>query len=604
MICDGSSDCADGDDEEGCDEFVCSGALRCHLDNICIHPIDICDGVMHCLLSGDDESLCDMLSCPRSCVCRGSTVMCKSYLPGMQMLSLSTRAIIYVTISFSNMYSFRIYRNLLHINIHNCDIPNNVLTKTMFSKLSEVQSLFLQNNSISLIESNTFNDMHKVMFIDLTGNNLHIIQEHSFLGLQAVPLLDLNSLHIKTIESRCFIWLLQLATLNLSSNQITSLKTHTFSGMRSIRILDIRDNRIEFIDHYTFMFNDEVLVHVSELIYCCYLSTRATCHTVSEQANQPKDLLNNQDNLQNNTPQKSSSQCYDMNTYKKSVAHIVLSLLAVFLALFHIISVYYSKQMYSHTILLQNLYLFSSFPAIYVLYSSISALVIDNDYIFISTKWLRTISCLILNLLVSSGFLLSKLSVLLIVINQLFVTKYIFVRRPLSPCQIFYCLSFGFVINLLFCLYLSYKSSGSPLCFPFVIFQHFTILEIVYITLLLFVTLVIKIAIICMYHEIYIAIAKSEKIHTNCGKLKGQKCAIFVRRAFCFIGVEFLTWSIPFCIVLYSSFVYDISSHLMRFILAMVYTMGFTHNLVHLAPKLITKAYIYWLGQRTHYPAN
>ena len=189
------------------------------------------------------------------------------------------------------MYSFRIYRNLLHINIHNCDIPNNVLTKTMFSKLSEVQSLFLQNNSISLIESNTFNDMHKVMFIDLTGNNLHTIQEHSFLGLQAVPLLDLSSLHIKTIGSRCFIGLLQLATLNLSSNQITSLKTHTFSGMRSIQILDIRDNRIEFIDHHTFMFNDEVLVHVSELIYCCYLSTRASCHTHSKQANQPKDLL-------------------------------------------------------------------------------------------------------------------------------------------------------------------------------------------------------------------------------------------------------------------------------------------------------------------------
>ena len=73
MKCDGSSDCADGDDEEGCDDFVCSGALRCRLDNICIHPIiDICDGVIHCLLSGDDESYCDMFSCPRTCVCRGS----------------------------------------------------------------------------------------------------------------------------------------------------------------------------------------------------------------------------------------------------------------------------------------------------------------------------------------------------------------------------------------------------------------------------------------------------------------------------------------------------------------------------------------------------
>ena len=132
--------------------------------------------------------------------------------------------------------------------------------------------------------------------------------------------------------------------------------------------------------------------------------------------------------------------------------------------------------MYSHTLLLQNAFIFSSFPAMHVLYFNISALVIDDDYIYLNTKWLPSISCLMLNMLVMSGFLLSKVVVLLMVVNQLFVTKYIFVRRPLSPSQILYCLTLGFVVNLSTCLYLSYKSSSSPVCFTFVVKQESTIM--------------------------------------------------------------------------------------------------------------------------------
>ena len=107
-----------------------------------------------------------------------------------------------------------------------------------------------------------------------------------------------------------------------------------------------------------------------------------------------------------------------------------------------------------------------------------------------------------------------------------------------------------------------------------------------------------------MYHEIYIAIEKSEKIQNNYGQKRNRKCAVFMRRASCFISVEFKTWFLPFCIVLYSAFVVDISSLLMGFIIVMVFTMGFTHNLVDLAPKIITKANKYWTRQRTQQPTR
>ena len=140
----------------------------------------------------------------------------------------------------------------------------------------------------------------------------------------------------------------------------------------------------------------------------------------------------------------------------------------------------------------------------------------------------KSISCLILNLLVTSGFLLSKVAVLLIMVNQLFVTKYIFVRPPLSPSQICSCLSFGFVVNLTICLFLSYKSSGSKLCFPFVINQESTTLQTVYMILPLIVSFVVKVVITYMYHEIYITIKKSEKIHKYHGQKRNKKtCFLF-----------------------------------------------------------------------------
>ena len=47
LLCDGSADCPDGEDEQSCDEISCVGLLRCRDDGICVHPVDICDGVIH-----------------------------------------------------------------------------------------------------------------------------------------------------------------------------------------------------------------------------------------------------------------------------------------------------------------------------------------------------------------------------------------------------------------------------------------------------------------------------------------------------------------------------------------------------------------------------
>ena len=63
MLCDGNPDCRDSKYQHLCEAYQCAGWLRCRRDGLCLHPTDVCDGVVPCLMSRDDEKLCDMSPC-------------------------------------------------------------------------------------------------------------------------------------------------------------------------------------------------------------------------------------------------------------------------------------------------------------------------------------------------------------------------------------------------------------------------------------------------------------------------------------------------------------------------------------------------------------
>ena len=68
MVCDGTSDCPDGDDELDCDYFAPKGLLKCKHDNVYVHPREICDGIVNCLMYHDDELICESYVCPINCI--------------------------------------------------------------------------------------------------------------------------------------------------------------------------------------------------------------------------------------------------------------------------------------------------------------------------------------------------------------------------------------------------------------------------------------------------------------------------------------------------------------------------------------------------------
>ncbi len=67
-VCDSIIDCVHGEDEQFCDEYICTGMLKCRNCSFCVHENDICDKTDHCPY-GDDEENCVHSSCSKKCSC-------------------------------------------------------------------------------------------------------------------------------------------------------------------------------------------------------------------------------------------------------------------------------------------------------------------------------------------------------------------------------------------------------------------------------------------------------------------------------------------------------------------------------------------------------
>ena len=155
MLCDGNPDCPDGEDEESCGSFQCAGLLRCRGDDICVHPTDICDGIIHCRLSADDEDLCNMLTCPEDCTCRGSAVLC-TQLEHISDVPATSKAVIlqnYVVLIKDTLYHLS---TILYLKMLHCTFPGNIVTPKIFTDISDILTLILANNNVHSVIRNSF----------------------------------------------------------------------------------------------------------------------------------------------------------------------------------------------------------------------------------------------------------------------------------------------------------------------------------------------------------------------------------------------------------------------------------------------------------------
>ena len=266
MVCDEVNDCPESEDELFCSEIITAGLLYCRLDNIYIHPRHICDGIVHCIESYDDESLCEM-SCPRSfCFCKGYTMMCVGSDATVINTPSSLKALFIKFTMHNILRDDANYTNLQILDLADTKIFKYGMPKFFFRNMTELLILNLHNTSIARLANNSFQNLTKLEKFTISKNTITTIHTGSFIGLSKVLTLDLSYLSIRQLEPDAFVGLSALYLLNISNNLISILRAQTFSGLNKLAVLDTRFNRISNIQYSALNISRVVAANIIEVL--------------------------------------------------------------------------------------------------------------------------------------------------------------------------------------------------------------------------------------------------------------------------------------------------------------------------------------------------
>ena len=422
MLCDHSPDCPDKDDELDCqDKLACPGLLRCRGENICVHPGEICDGILHCLMTGDDEMFCEVTHCPKSCVCRGSSAQCDGVSDNTYQLTTPMNLRMLIMNRFmmqGNAQYHEIW--LIHLRIKNCIFIKNMITSLLFSKLHQLRFLYLLRSRIEFIQSHSFNKLTLLEVLEIKEHQIQVLGNLIFTGLPLLPSLDLSHLSINVVHSKAFSGLTSVKHLNISLNPITRLQDFLFSTLHHLQSVDLQLTNLMFIEeHSLFSPSLGIIMYFDKPIYCCYLSWHHRCYVT--------DVLF-----------KGQQQCRQMMSTKFS-EYIVVGLLAMAVVLLNFTSLILlrKRRMYrSHLVLCQHLNVTSMLPAVSLLLLCLASSLYMNNYIYIKSIWPESSLCNILYSLPGVGYTSSRCCVFLIVLDQLLAMKYPLKQQRLSVMQL------------------------------------------------------------------------------------------------------------------------------------------------------------------------
>ena len=415
MVCNDVFDCPNGDDEIGCNTLTCVGLLRCTMDKLCVHPAQVCDGVVHCPKSEDDEQICRFWFCPVSCLCIGYIVHCRQMLPNMNDYNSNTKGLIMRGLNIYRSYALLKIDQTLHLDLSTCVFEQKKLYRNLLKKLRLLQVLFIRFCKLIVIEENSFQDLQNLLILDVKGNYILHLSTNIWNAFVILPYLDFNHNDLTSIEPLTFEGLIEVKILNLSYNKLLKLRKNTFVGLPKLIVLDIGYNPILHIEHSAINRLDASIL-VSDILVCCYLRNPQLCQ------NQDSD-----NQFTHNT------ECPEI--FNSQVAQTTNSCIGLFLLLTNICCLIYnfrSSRQEINMLMMTHLYVSDTLFVLYVVgMSSVSSLY-SHNYINIAILWKETYFCHAMNALLLSGGLLSKSTMCVIAINQLMGTKYALTMRKIS----------------------------------------------------------------------------------------------------------------------------------------------------------------------------
>ncbi|KAI1286195.1 Leucine-rich repeat transmembrane neuronal protein 1 [Halotydeus destructor] len=167
--------------------------------------------------------------CPNQCTCNdnllkatcsssGLTTVPITLNPRLKELYINENRIREIS---SNSLNF--YRHLEILSLSSNKL--STLGDKLFLSLSKLQLLFLDTNSI----------------VDIPSSS------RTFRGLSALLVLSLARNSLSSLGSATFVGLFSLEELDLSSNLIDRLDSSSFAGLTRLKVLSLRDNRLRYI---------------------------------------------------------------------------------------------------------------------------------------------------------------------------------------------------------------------------------------------------------------------------------------------------------------------------------------------------------------------
>ena len=255
-VCDGQYDCEEGDDEMFCPFLSCPGLLKCRGETRCVSREEICDNIVNCLHSMDDEISCS--NCPVNCECSGYTMMCHlensieqikhngtNYIKGLILKGVQKQLFI---------NTFFISR-LVYLNVSYCVIENILPPRIKYSVPSFIIiASFLQNKltDANFLSASIFQN---ILFLDLSFNRLSIFMYEQSSALK------------------------ELIVLILKGNPLIRISLDQAPSGSMLSVLDLQhiypysNLYIVFPKHLS----DQIKVKVSDLLFCCILDQNINC---------------------------------------------------------------------------------------------------------------------------------------------------------------------------------------------------------------------------------------------------------------------------------------------------------------------------------------